>query len=480
MSDKISEECGVFGVYSFNDEEDLVSEVCIGLSALQHRGEESCGIAVNNYGIINYHHDLGLVSDKFTNDCLKLLPKGKVAVGHVRYSTTGNSNKNNAQPIVRNHKKGTIVVAHNGNLTNAFDIKEELENQGHVFTTTSDTEVIVHTIIKERIKTHSIEEAVKNTMEKIKGAYSLLIMSPRKLIAVRDPHGFRPLCMSIDDSGVTFSSESCALDITGHKITRDVEPGEMVVVENNKINSYKVFPNKNKSLCSFEYIYFARGDSTIDGLNVQYARELMGRFLARQSKVDADIVAGVPDSGLDAALGYSMESGIPYKNIFVKSKYIGRTFIQNAQDKRRDLVNLKLNPIRDAVKDKRIILIDDSIVRGTTITKIIKSLYEAGAKEIHIKIASPAFRDICYFGTDIDNKENLISNEKTVEEIRKIIGADSLDYLSLENLNKLTYNCNLDGICTGCFSGVYPVEVPDSIDKNRFENTPIQFTKKKR
>ena len=286
--------------------------------------------------------------------------------------------------------------------------------------------------------------------------------------------------MSIDEGGIVFSSESCALDITGHRITRDVEPGEMVVVENNKINSYKVFPDEKKSLCSFEYIYFARGDSTIDGLNVQYARELMGRFLAKQTKVDADIVAGVPDSGLDAALGYSMESGIPYRNIFVKSKYIGRTFIQNTQAKRGNLVNLKLNPIREAVKDKRIILIDDSIVRGTTIRKIIKSLYDAGAKEVHIKIASPAFRDICYFGTDIDNKENLISNDRTVDEIRKIIGADSLDYLSLENLNKIVSNCNLDGLCTGCFSGIYPIDVPDNIDKNRFENNPIQFTKKKR
>ncbi len=480
MFDKVNEECGVFGIYSFDNEVDLVSEVCIGLSALQHRGEESCGIVVNKNGIINYHHSLGLVSDKFTNECLKNLPDGKIAIGHVRYSTTGHSNKSNAQPLVRNHKKGTIVVAHNGNLTNALELREELEDLGHVFTTTSDTEVILHTIIKERIKTNSIEEAVKNTMGKIKGAYSLLVMSPQKLIAIRDPHGFKPLCMSVDESGVVFASESCALDITGHKMIRDIEPGEMVVVENNKINSYKVFPNERKSLCSFEYIYFARGDSVIDGLNVQYARELMGRFLAKQSKVDADIVAGVPDSGLDAALGYSVESGIPYKNIFVKSKYIGRTFIQNSQAKRGNLVNLKLNPIREAVKDKRIILIDDSIVRGTTIRKIINSLYDAGAKEVHIKIASPAFRDICYFGTDIDSKDNLISNGRTIEEIRKIIGADSLDYLSLENLNKIVDYCNLDGLCTGCFSGVYPIEVPNSIEKNRFETVPIQFTKKKR
>ncbi len=479
MFDKLKEECGIFGIYSYNDEDNLAVPMCFGLSGLQHRGEESCGIAINNYGLISNYKEMGLVSDVFTRDVLEKLPLGKMAIGHVRYSTTGGDNKDNAQPMFIRHKNGNLAVVHNGNLTNAAELKKKFEDEGAIFSTTSDTEIICHVIVRERLKTHSIEEAVKNTMNILKGSYSLLVMSSRKLIAARDAQGFRPLCIGENDNVFCFSSESCALEIVGSKFVRDVKPGEMVVLENNKIKSYNVLPEQDQASCVFEYIYFARPDSTIDGINVHKFRENAGRCLARQAPVDADLVAGVPDSGVDAALGYSKESGIPYDIVFVKSKYIGRSFIQNSQDKRQSAVNLKLNPLKENVMGKKIVLIDDSIVRGNTLTNIIKTLKDAGAEEVHIRIASPAFRDICYFGTDIDNKENLIANNKTVDEIRDIIGADSLEYLSLENLKDISKDSFVNGICTGCFTSNYPIEVPDTIDKNRFESTPIQFVKKK-
>lgn len=473
MFDKIKEECGVFGIYSKSAKEDLIGQVCIGLSALQHRGEESCGVAINEDGIIHFHKDVGLVSEVFTKEIQSSMPEGKMAIGHVRYSTTGVSKKENAQPMVVRHKKGNLAIVHNGNLTNAVELKKELEDQGAIFTTTSDTEIICHVIVRERLKTDSIEEAVKKTMKIIKGAYSLLILSPQKMIAVRDPQGFRPLCIGHLGKDIVFASESCALDIMGATFDRDIEPGEVITITNNEIVSEKAFPNEKKGMCVFEYIYFARPDSTIDGINVHIFRERAGRCLARQAPVDADIVAGVPDSGNDAALGYSKESKIPYDIVFIKSKYIGRTFIQNTQKKRKKLVNLKLNPLHHTVKDKKIVLVDDSIVRGTTITRIIKTLKDAGAKEVHIRVASPAFVDICYFGTDVDKKENLIANGKTVEEIRKEIGADSLEYLSMESLKEITKDCKVDDFCYGCFTGKYPIEVPKEIDKDRFEK--IQF-----
>lgn len=473
MFDKVKEECGVFGIYSKEPKEELIGQVCVGLSALQHRGEESCGVAINEDGIIHFHKDVGLVSEVFTKEVQSTMPQGKMAIGHVRYSTTGVSKKENAQPMVVRHKKGNLAIVHNGNLTNAVELKRELEEQGAIFTTTSDTEIICHVIVRERLKAASIEEAVKNTMKIIKGAYSLLILSPQKMIAVRDPQGFRPLCMGRLGEDIVFASESCALDIMGATFERDIEPGEVVTITNNEIVSEKVLPDEKKGLCVFEYIYFARPDSTIDGINVHIFREKAGRYLAKQAPVDADIVAGVPDSGNDAALGYSKESKIPYDIVFIKSKYVGRTFIQNTQNKRKKLVNLKLNPLRHTVKDKKIVLVDDSIVRGTTITRIIKSLKAAGAREVHIRVASPAFVDICYFGTDVDKKENLIAHGKTVEEIRQEIGADSLEYLSMESLKEITKGCKVDGFCDGCFTGKYPIEVPKEIDKDRFEK--IQF-----
>ena len=473
MFDELKEECGVFGIYAKEAKEDLIGQVCIGLSALQHRGEESCGVAINEDGIIHFHKDVGLVSEVFTKEVQREMPQGKMAIGHVRYSTTGESKKENAQPMVVRHKKGNLAIVHNGNLTNAVELKKELEEQGAIFTATSDTEIICHIIVRERLKTGSIEEAVKNTMKIIKGAYSLLVISPQKLIAVRDPQGFRPLCMGRFGEDIIFASESCALDIMGATFERDIEPGEVVTVTNNEVQSEKFLPNENKGLCVFEYVYFARPDSTIDGINVHLFREEAGRYLARQVPVDADIVASVPDSGNDAALGYSKESKIPYDIVFIKSKYVGRTFIQNTQNKRKKLVNLKLNPLKHTVKDKKIVLVDDSIVRGTTITRIIKSLKAAGAKEVHIRVASPAFVDVCYFGTDVDKRENLIAHNKTVEEIRQEIGADSLEYLSLDSLREITKPCKVKGFCDGCFTGKYPIEVPKNIDKDKFEK--IQF-----
>ncbi len=468
MFDNVKEECGVFGVYSKKPEK-LAYITCIGLSGLQHRGEESCGIAVNTDGVISYHKEPGLVSEVFTNDVLDNLPAGNMSIGHVRYSTTGAAKKENAQPIVIRHKKGNLAVAHNGNITNAIELKQELEDNGAIFTTTSDTEVICHIIVRERLKAKSTEEAIANTMKVLKGSYSLVIMSPQKLIACRDPQGFRPLCMGKLGEDIVFASESCALDICGAEFIRDVKPGEIIVVQDGNIKSIEYKENAPKGMCIFEYIYFARPDSILEGMSVHEFREKAGRYLAKQMPVDADIVAAVPDSGIDAALGYSKESKIPYDLVFTKSKYIGRTFIQNTQNKRKKLVALKLNPLKNSIKGKRIVLIDDSIVRGNTLIGIIKTLRKAGAKEIHLRIAAPAFIDICYFGTDIDSKENLIANGRTVEEIREIIGADTLEYLSIDNLKKISKGCKMEDFCMGCFTGKYPIEVPKEIKKDRFE-----------
>ena len=468
MFDNVKEECGVFGVYSKKPEK-LAYITCIGLSGLQQRGEESCGIAVNTDGVISYHKEPGLVSEVFTNDVLDNLPAGNMSIGHVRYSTTGAAKKENAQPIVIRHKKGNLAVAHNGNITNAIELKQELEDNGAIFTTTSDTEVICHIIVRERLKAKSTEEAIANTMKVLKGSYSLVIMSPQKLIACRDPQGFRPLCMGKLGEDIVFASESCALDICGAEFIRDVKPGEIIVVQDGNIKSIEYKENAPKGMCIFEYIYFARPDSILEGMSVHEFREKAGRYLAKQMPVDADIVAAVPDSGIDAALGYSKESKIPYDLVFTKSKYIGRTFIQNTQNKRKKLVALKLNPLKNSIKGKRIVLIDDSIVRGNTLIGIIKTLRKAGAKEIHLRIAAPAFIDICYFGTDIDSKENLIANGRTVEEIREIIGADTLEYLSIDNLKKISKGCKMEDFCMGCFTGKYPIEVPKEIKKDRFE-----------
>ncbi len=469
MFDSIHEECGVFGIYDAKGERDVTLDAYMALFALQHRGQESCGIAVSDGGVISYHRDLGLVSDVFRREVLEGLGQGQMAMGHVRYSTTGTRSRANAQPLVINHIKGTMALAHNGNLTNAAELREELELGGAIFHSTSDTEVIAYTITRERIASASIEEAVERAMPRLRGAYSLVIMSPQKLIAVRDPNGFRPLCIGSLGNSWVFSSESCALDTLGAAFVREVEPGEIVVVGKDGIRSIRTHCGKAKSsFCVFEFIYFARPDSVIEGCSVHQARQRAGAFLALEHPVQADVVIGVPDSGLDAALGYARQSGIPYGVGFIKNRYIGRTFIQSTQKQRENSVRLKLNAVSDTVKGKRVIMIDDSIVRGTTCARIVRLLREAGAREVHMRVSAPPFRHCCYFGTDIDDESALIANNHSVEEIAKIIGVDSLGYLSVENVRKLAAGARC-GFCTACFDGDYPVAPPKVRQKNKFE-----------
>lgn len=469
MRDKLHEECGVFGIYDKSgDIGDVVSATYYALYALQHRGQESCGIAVNDDGVITKHRDVGLVNEVFTKEVLASLPQGQMSVGHCRYATMGTRNRANAQPLVIRHTKGTMALAHNGTLTNAAELREEIELTGGIFQTTSDTEVIAYTITKERLTAKSIEDAVVATMKKLRGAYSLVVMSPRKLIAARDPLGFRPLCMGQLGESIVFASETCALDAIGATFVRDIAPGEVVVVTKDGIRSIQHYDGQGGGLCVFEYIYFARPDSVVEGSCVHQARRRAGMFLAKEHPVEADVVIGVPDSGLDAALGYSEESGIPYDIGFLKNKYIGRTFIAPTQKQRENSVRIKLNPIASAVRGKRVVIVDDSIVRGTTSLKIVKLLREAGAKEVHMRLSSPPFLYPCYFGTDIDSRENLIAYKHTIPEIAQMIDVDSLGFLSIEALPQLAQNthCNM---CDGCFTGKYPTEPPKACEKSKFE-----------
>ena len=463
----IHEECGVFGVYS-RTTEDVASLVYYGLYALQHRGQEGCGIVVNEDGVFTSHKGLGLVSEVFTQEEMQKFPQGEIAVGHVRYGTTGGNNLNNCQPIQVNHLKGKLAVAHNGNLSNALPLRQQLELSGAIFHSTSDTETIAYVITRERISAPSIEEAVSRAMEKLDGAYSLVLMSATKLMAVRDPHGFRPLCFGqMADGTYVVASESCALQAVGAEFVRDVLPGEILTIDRSGVHSdQRHSSTAPKKLCIFEHIYFARPDSVIEGISVHDARRKAGAILAKAHPVDADIVIGVPDSGLDAALGYSQQSGIPYGMGLIKNKYIGRTFISPGQDHRVDQVKIKLSPVESVVKGKRVVLIDDSIVRGTTSARIVTLLRNAGAKEIHMRISAPPFLYPCYYGTDIDSQDHLIACHHSVEEIAKIIGVDSLGYLPLENLESL---CGSTDYCSACFSGRYPTEVPKDTRKDQFE-----------
>lgn len=468
--DKLREECGVFGIFS-DKTEPLARSCYYGLYALQHRGQESCGIVVNDDGLFCDYKDVGLVNDVFTSQVLDGLGEGNMAIGHVRYGTTGGNGRLNAQPIVVNHVKGRMALAHNGNLTNSFELRQELEMEGSIFHTTSDTEVISYIITKERIQAPSIEEAVSKAMDRLQGAYSLVIMSPSKMIAARDEYGFRPLCYGrTGDGKYVVASESCALDAVGATFIRDIEPGEILVFGKDGLHSMRAHCGKKpRAMCVFEYIYFARPDSVIDGYSVHNARLRAGKFLAKAHPVEADVVIGVPDSGLDAALGYAQASGIPYGIGFIKNKYIGRTFIAPGQANREDKVKIKLNTISETVGGKRVVMVDDSIVRGTTCGPIIKLLREAGAKEVHMRVSAPPFTDPCFYGVDIDSKDRLIANHHTIDEIRQIIGADSLGYLSLEDVVRLTADDDTERFCTACFSGKYPTAVPTNIKKNRFE-----------
>ena len=469
MFNNLHEECGVFGIFE-NKTTCVAHSAYLALYALQHRGQESCGIAVNDDGVFTHHRGDGLVPEVFTQERVEQLGMGNMAIGHVRYSTMGGKNINNVQPLVIRHIKGNLALAHNGNLVNAFEIRREFELRGGIFHGTSDTESIAYSIVANRLKSKSTEEAIEKTMQMIKGAYSCIVMTATKLIAFRDPDGFRPLCIGmLPDGGYVVSSESCALDTLGAEFLRDVRPGEIVVISREGIQSIDTHCGKRGSICVFEYIYFARPDSMIEGSSVQQARINAGRFLAKEHPIEADIVIGVPDSGLDSALGYSMESGIPYGVGFIKNRYIGRSFIQPSQAQRTDAVKIKLNVVKENIRGKRVIMIDDSIVRGTTCARIVDLLRDAGAKEVHMRVSSPPFRHPCFFGTDVSSEENLIACRfDSIEQIADEIGVDSLGYLSVEATHKLAENSNC-GFCDGCFTGIYPIQVPKEQKKDKFE-----------
>ena len=458
--DGLHEECGVFGMYDL-DGNDVASSIYYGLFAMQHRGQESCGISVSDtFGPrkVDLLKGMGLVNEVFNSENLSKL-HGNIGVGHVRYSTAGESIPSNAQPLVINYVKGTLMLAHNGNLINANELRDELAYTGAIFQTTIDSEVIAYLVARERINAKTAQEAVTNAMKKLKGAYALVISSPRKLIGARDPFGFKPLCIGKRDNAYILASETCALDTIGAEFVRDVLPGEVVTIDKDGIKSdtSMCLPKAKEARCVFEYIYFARPDSNFDGVSVYHSRIMAGRFLAMDSPVEADIVVGVPESGNAAAMGYAMESGIPYGTAFVKNSYVGRTFIKPQQKSRESSVRIKLNVLKEAVCGKRVIMIDDSIVRGTTSDRIVQMLKDAGATEVHVRISSPPFLYECYFGTDIPSRDQLIAHNRTIEEINEIIGADSLGYLRVERLKEIAGGL---GICTGCFDEKYPMEPP--------------------
>ncbi|MBR2521211.1 MAG: amidophosphoribosyltransferase [Oscillospiraceae bacterium] len=468
--EKPHDECGVFGLFS-PVTQSLAQLTYYGLFALQHRGQESCGIVVCDDGLFTSYKDMGLVSQVMTHDIIGQFPDGNMALGHVRYGTIDSSDRNYSQPLVVNHVKGRMALAHNGKITNAFTLRRSLELDGSIFHTRGDAELISYIIIKERLVTSSIEDAVNRAMDKLEGAYSMAIMSPSKLIAVRDPYGLHPLCIGRKSDGTyVVSSESCALNAIDAEFIRDVDPGEIIVFSKDSVRSIRDHCGKVKRApCIFEHIYTARPDSVIDGVSVHEARLRGGACLARRHPVDADVVIGVPDSGLDAALGYARESGIPYGVGFIKNRYIGRTFIEPGQSYREGLVRIKLSPMKCVIEGKRVVMIDDSIVRGTTCARIVKLLREAGAAEVHVRICSPMFMNPCYYGTDIDSKENLISYRHNVDEIRQIIGADTLGYLSLEDLGTLIGDDGSKSYCSACFDALYPTSIPGESETDRFE-----------
>ena len=469
--EQIHEECGVFGIFNREAESvDTARCVYYALYALQHRGQEACGIAVNDGNLISLYKDLGLVHEVFDEKILSGM-KGSIAIGHARYSTTGGNNRRNIQPLGVDYIKGSLVIAHNGNVSNAALLRQELEQQGAVFQCTSDTEVIAFLIAKERLTANSVEEAVARVAPRLEGSFSLLVMSPKKLIALRDPKGMRPLCMGHLGKSLVFASESCALDSIGASFDRDVRPGELIVVDESgeRVMESGINPDASKcALCVFEHIYFARPDSVIDGQSVYQARLEAGRILARSHPVQADLVIGVPDSGLAAAIGFAQESGIPYGEGLVKNRYIGRTFIQPTQNGRESAVSIKLSALRRSVEGKRVVMIDDSIVRGTTMRQIVDLLKKAGATEVHVRISAPEFLWPCYYGTDIDDRSQLASVKFTHEELTERIGADSLGFLPLAQVKEIAKDSKLN-FCTACFSGDYPYPVPTHADKTAFE-----------
>ena len=456
----MKEYCGLFGIYGHKEASMLTY---LGLYALQHRGEESCGIVTSNGTRTYQHKSMGTVSDVFDKATLKKL-KGRLAIGHVRYSTTGASHLKNAQPFVINYKKGVIAIAHNGNLTNSSELRGRLEKDGSIIQTTMDSELILHLLVKAKSK--NIKERLIETLPQVKGAYSLLLLTNDLLIGARDPRGFRPLCIGKLGGGFVLASETCALDLTGAKYVRDVEPGEIVIINKNGLESIKPFSPMRKAFCIFEFIYFARPDSNIFTKNVYLTRKRLGRALAREHPVKADFIMPIPDSGVYAALGFSEESKIPIEMGMIRNHYIGRTFIQPSQPKRDFNVKIKLNPIKSVLKDKKIIVVEDSIVRGTTSKIRVKTLREAGAREVHMRVSCPPLISPCYYGIDFPTAKELIASEHSIEEIRKFIGLDSLKYLSLNGmLNSMMLAKEV--FCTACFTRNYPEKVKNVLTKKR-------------
>ena len=454
--DKFHDECGVVGISS-PGAQNIAKDVYFGLHSLQHRGQESAGIASNMFGNINYYKDMGLVQEVFSDDIMKTLP-GDICIGHVRYSTAGESQASNAQPLVVYSKMGSLALAHNGTLVNASVLREQMQDDGYIFQTTIDSEIIA-ALIARYLKEGSVEAAVAKTANIVKGAFALVITMGDKLLGVRDANGIRPLCIGRTKTGYVLASESCVFPLQGAEFVRDVKPGEIVTIENNELHSVMFNETAPKKVCSFEYVYFARTDSKIDGRSVYLSRREAGRILARESAVDADLVIAVPDSGTVAAIGYAEESGIPFGEGLVKNRYVGRTFIQPTQEMRELSVRMKLNVLEENVRGKRIIMIDDSIVRGTTSGKIVKLLKDAGASEVHVRISSPPVTHSCYMGIDTPNRRNLMAANKTIEEMRVHIGADSLAFISVEGLKEcIGFG---DNICDACFTGDYPVELSD-------------------
>ena len=454
-TDKVHEECGVIGFYDV-DGHSVAHEIYHGLYAFQHRGQESCGIVTNDDAHLHQIKDTGLVSEVFNEHNLETLV-GNIGVGHVRYAREGEP-RENAQPLVSRYCKGSLTLAHNGSITNAKQLREELESHGAIFQSTNDTEVIMHLIAIARTKSHSVEQAMLQAMDRLEGAYSIILMSPRKLMGIRDPHGLHPLCLGKKGKSYVLASETCALDTMRAEFVRDVEPGEIVLIEGEKVTSLKQHCGKKPALCIFEYMYFARPDSIIDGVSVYETRIATGKLLAKVAPVKADFVMGVPDSGLNFAQGYAMESGIPYGVGLIRNRYTGRTFIKQTQAERVSAVNIKLNALSSAVKGKRVVMVDDSIVRGTTCANIIKMLKDKGALEVHLRIASPKFLWPCYYGTDIPSRKQLIAANHSVEEIREMLGADSLAFLPVDELDKIGIRSDF-GYCKACFTGSYPTKV---------------------
>lgn len=458
QTERIKEACGVFGIFNPNGE-NASDSIYYGLSSLQHRGQESCGIALFDTcgpkGNMNVHRGLGLVHEVFSEPVLQHL-KGNLGIGHVRYSTTGETTLQNAQPLVLNYIKGTLALAHNGNLINTDELREELAQTGAIFQTTTDSELIAYEIARARVHTDNVEEAILKTASRLRGAYGLVIASPRKLIGVRDPLGLKPLCLGKRNNSYVIASESCALSAIGAQFVRDILPGEILTISRGGITSNLQLCQNKQAHCIFEYIYFARLDSQLDGISVYESRLRAGEALARSYPADADLVTGVPDSGITAAQGYANASGIPFGLAFYKNSYIGRTFIKPTQKERESGVRLKLSVLKDAVKGTRIVLVDDSIVRGTTIANLIRLLKQAGARSVHVRISSPPFLYPCYFGTDVPSNKQLLASSHSVEEIRQIIGADSLGYLKVEDLSGLV---NKLPLCQACFDQNYPINV---------------------